>query len=89
MTGTNHVEDGDRPWIEQLAILIGGRLLNHHGVTVTTTPVITPSGPEITISAMLPSEFHWTVRIPNPPVDFESAVRGIAAAFIVAQRNRI
>jgi hypothetical protein len=86
MTETNDVPDGVRPWIEQLATSIGGRLLSHYGVAVTTVPLISSYGPEIMISAMLPSEFHWTVRIPNAPGDLILAAEGIAAAFIAAQK---
>jgi len=88
MTETNDLPDGVRPWIEQLATLISGRLLSHHGVAVTTAPLISSFGPEIIISVMLPSEFHWTVRIANAPGDLLAAARGIATAFIAAQNGR-
>jgi hypothetical protein len=88
MTETNDLPDGVRPWIEQLATLISGRLLSHHGVAVTTATLISSFGPEIMISVMLPSEFHWTVRIANAPGDLASAAEGIAAAFIAVQSSR-
>jgi len=86
LTETNDVPDGVRPWIEQLATLIGGRLLSDHGVAVTTAPLISSFGPEIMISAMLPTEFHWTVGFTNAPGDLVSAAKGIAEAFIAAQK---
>src|SRR5262252_8518514 len=86
MTETNDIPDGVRPWIEQLASLISGRLLSHHGVAVTTATLISSSGPEIMISAMLPSEFHWTVGFTNAPGDLVSAAKGIAEAFIDARK---
>ena len=88
MTETNDLPDGVRPWIEQLATLISGRLLSHHGLAVTTTTLISSFGPEIMISVMVPSEFHWTVRIANAPGDLASAAEGIAAAFIAVQNSR-